>query len=284
MSEDRKVKRISQSQPTMEGAGVRLKRAFGSVDPLLDPFLLLDDFHSENPDDYLAGFPWHPHRGIETITYMLHGKVEHQDSLGNKGVITPGDAQWMTAGSGIIHSEMPKQENGLLWGFQLWANLPAAHKMSEPQYRDIEAKDIPEIKPVDGVRLKIVCGMVDGVSGPVTDVITEPEYLDISLAPGAVYEHPVPHGRNLFAYVTEGTVAFGEDRSDSVAREHLAVFGPGDKVVLSADETARLLLISGAPIGDPVAWGGPIVMNTREELETAFREYNEGTFLKHKTD
>ncbi len=207
MKKVRKVKVSLKSRPTVEGAGVRLKRAFGYADDSLDPFLLLDDFHSDDPRDYMAGFPWHPHRGIETITYILHGKLEHGDSLGNGGVIEAGDVQWMTSGSGIIHNEMPKSNktDSLIWGFQLWANLPASHKMMEPRYRDIKKSQIPEIQlKNDNIKIKIICGVIDGVKGPVQDIITEPEYLDISISPNSEYIHPVKSGHNVFAYTIEG--------------------------------------------------------------------------------
>ena len=284
MSIVRKVKLTLKSRPTMEGAGVRLKRAFGYADSSLDPFLLLDDFHSDNPNDYMAGFPWHPHRGIETITYMLHGKVEHGDSLGNGGVIESGDVQWMTAGSGIIHQEMPKiDKKSLLWGFQLWANLPASHKMMNPRYRDIKMDEIPEISVNDDtVKIKIISGEVNGVKGPVQDIITEPEYLDVTINPQSEFSHPVKRGHNVFAYIIEGKGFFDQDRDKSAGVENLVIFKDGDEVNISTeDEKVRFLLISGKPIEEPVAWRGPIVMNTEEELRIAFEEYQNGTFIKH---
>src|SRR4030043_726833 len=203
MERTRKIKKILKSKPTVEGAGVHLKRAFGYDQvPLLDPFLLLDDFHSNHPDPYIKGFPWHPHRGIETITYVLYGKVEHGDSMGNKGIISPGDVQWMTAGSGIIHQEMPKgQKNGLMWGFQLWANLPASHKMMDPRYRDVKSKQIPEVTLGRGVKVNIICGEVNGLMGPVGDVVISPEYLDITVPPNSSFTHPVKRGHTVLAYV-----------------------------------------------------------------------------------
>ncbi|MFX1267773.1 MAG: pirin family protein [Promethearchaeota archaeon] len=274
-----------KSRPTLEGAGVRLKRAFGYADPSLDPFLLLDDFHSDDPNDYIAGFPWHPHRGIETITYMLHGKVEHGDSLGNGGIIEAGDVQWMTAGSGIIHQEMPKknEEDLLLAGFQLWANLPASHKMMDPRYRDIKKEEIPEIDFDDGVKVKIICGEVNGTKGPVQDIITEPEYLDVSIEPNSKFSHPVKEGNNLIAYIIEGEAYFDEDNENLVGVENLVIYKDGDQVLIrTTSNNVRFLLISGKPIKEPVAWRGPIVMNTDEELRIAFREYQNGTFIKHK--
>ncbi len=277
MPETRPVKRVVRARPTMEGAGVRLRRAFGEVMPDLDPFLLLDDFGSSDPDDYMAGFPWHPHRGIETITYVISGRVAHGDSLGNKGVIGPGDVQWMTAGSGIVHEEMPEKSEELR-GFQLWANLPKANKMMDPRYRDVLAKDIPVTWLAKDVSVGVVCGRVGEVAGPVRDIVTEPEYLDVHLGDGAELRHPIPAGHNAFAYLYAGAARFGGDK---VEDRHLVVFGPGDEVVIEAvGAGARLLLVSGRPIGEPVAWGGPIVMNTQAELKQAFQEYEDGTFIK----
>src|SRR4030067_1787645 len=216
----RKIRQVLKSTPTIEGAGVHIKRAFAFYQvPLLDPFLLLDDFHSDNPSDYIKGFPWHPHRGIETITYMLHGQVEHGDSMGNKGVIHPGDVQWMTAGSGIIHQEMPKgQKDGLMWGFQLWANLPASNKMMEPRYRDVKSKEIPEVTLDRGVKVKIICGEVNGLKGPVQDIVIDPEYLDITVPSKSNFTHPVKRGHTVLAYVIEGAGYFDPGR-DTYAYE-----------------------------------------------------------------
>jgi redox-sensitive bicupin YhaK (pirin superfamily) len=297
----RKIKKVLKSKPTLEGAGVRLKRVFGYHHvPELDPFLLLDDFHSGNPDDYLPGFPWHPHRGIETITYMLDGSIEHGDSMGNKGVISPGDVQWMTAGSGIVHQEMPKgRADGLVWGFQLWANLPASNKMMEPRYRGIEARDIPVAALSGGVRAKVICGDVAGVRGPVRDIVTDPEYLDVTFPARASFTHPVRRGHTAFVYVIEGSGLFEPNgdpyahevegsgwfdmkRENAVGPESLVLFADGDEIAITAGVTRlRFLLVSGKPIGEPVAWWGPIVMNTQEELRVAFDEYERGTFLKH---
>jgi len=284
MNKIRKVKLTLKSRPTLEGAGVRLKRAFGYADPSLDPFLLLDDFHSDNPNDYMAGFPWHPHRGIETITYMLHGKVEHGDSLGNGGIIEAGDVQWMTAGSGIIHQEMPKREmnNTLLAGFQLWANLPASNKMMDPRYRDIKKEEIPEVL-IDGVKVKIICGEINGIKGPVQDIITEPEYLDVTVKPNSEFRHHIKKGNNVFAYIIEGEAYFDQEKENLIGIENLVIYRDGDEVLISTkDKSVRFLLISGKPIKEPVAWRGPIVMNTDEELRIAFNEYNKGTFINHK--
>lgn len=283
MGHSRRVRSVSASRPTMEGAGVRLRRAFGFGDTgTTDPFLLLDDFRGDDPEDYLAGFPWHPHRGIETITYMLEGTVEHGDSMGNRGTIGPGDTQWMTAGSGIIHQEMPQPgPKGRMGGFQLWANLPASHKMMDPRYRDIKAADVPVVEAPGGVRIKIICGEVHGSRGPVRDVVIEPEYLDVSIPAGAAYELPTTPGHTEFAYVFEGSVAFGDPEPVRVGHENLAVFGDGDRLVMSAaDGPARMLLVSGKPLREPVAWRGPIVMNTQAELRLAFEEYEKGTFIK----
>ncbi len=285
MPKIREVRVTLKSRSTMEGAGVRLKRAFGYADPTLDPFLLLDDFHSDDPNDYLAGFPWHPHRGIETITYMLHGKVEHGDSMGNSGIIGAGDVQWMTAGNGIIHQEMPKRNDNdpFLAGFQLWANLPASHKMMDPRYRDITKEQIPEVIVNDNTRVKIICGEVNGVKGPVQDIVTDPEYLDVSIEPNSQFNRSIDNDHNVFAYVVEGEGIFDPTKDEIVGTEHLVIFKEGDEVLIQTkDKSVRFLLISGKPIVEPVAWRGPIVMNTEEELRIAFNEYSKGTFIKHK--
>jgi redox-sensitive bicupin YhaK (pirin superfamily) len=264
MDKIRKIKVTLKSRPTFEGAGVRLKRAFGYNDEFLDPFLLLDDFHSDNPRDYIAGFPWHPHRGIETITYILHGKVEHGDSLGNGGVIEAGDVQWMTAGSGIIHQEMPKKSkhDTLMWGFQLWANLPASYKMMEPRYRDIKSSRIPEISLNDDkVKIKIISGEINDLKGPVRDIITDPEYLDVTISPQSEFIHPIREGYNVFAYIIDGEGYFDEDKKELVKKETLVIYRDGDAIKISTvDSEVRFLLISGKPIREPVAWRGPIVL------------------------
>jgi len=302
MSNFRKIKKLLKSKPTIEGAGVHLKRAFGFYQvPLLDPFLVLDDFHSSNPDHYIRGFPWHPHRGIETMTYVLYGKVEHGDSMGNQGIIDSGDVQWMTAGSGIIHQEMPKgRKDGLMWGFQLWANLPALHKMMAPRYRDVESNQIPEVTLDHGVKVKIICGEVSGVKGPVRDIVIDPEYLDITVPAKSNFIYSVKKGHTVFAYVVEGKGYFDQERNPFayeaeganyfdlkreclLGSENLVLFDDGDRVAISTEEKpVRFLLISGRPIKEPVAWYGPIVMNTQEELRIAFEEYENGTFIKHK--
>ncbi len=300
MSETRKIRKAFKSKPTREGAGVHLKRAFGfSQVPMFDPFLLFDDFHSDIPEHYLKGFPWHPHRGIETITYVLRGEVEHGDSMGNKGVIYTGDVQWMTAGSGIIHQEMPKgDDRGSMWGFQLWANLPASQKMMDPRYRDVRKDQVPEVVLDNGVKIKIICGEVNGKRGPVQDIVIDPQYLDVAVPPETDCVLPVQSGHTAFAYIMNGRGYFCKEknpftyevqgvnyfdiqRDPFVGEEHLLLFGDGDEVMVSTQgEPVKFLLISGKPIGEQVAWYGPIVMNTQEELELAFREYQEGTFIK----
>jgi quercetin 2,3-dioxygenase len=268
----------------MEGAGVHLSRAFGYDEvPQFDPFLMLDDFRSDVPEHYRLGFPWHPHRGIETITYVLAGEVAHGDSMGNKGVIGAGEVQWMTAGSGIIHQEMPKGDpKGRMYGFQLWANLPAANKMMDPRYREVKSGEIPAVKLDGGIVVRVVAGMVAGTTGPVRDIVAGPEYLDVSLPPRTRFTHAVESGRNAFAYVFEGACDFGPDGTTSAVNKTLVRFGKGDTVsAATADGSARFLLVTGTPLGEPVAWGGPIVMNSDAELELAFEEYRNGTFIKH---
>ena len=285
MDIQRKIRKVFKSRPTIEGAGVHLKRAFGySQVPLFDPFLMLDDFRSDIPEHYTAGFPWHPHRGIETVTYVLHGSVRHGDSIGNSGVIQGGDVQWMTAGSGIIHQEMPEQANGnLLWGLQLWVNLPASHKMMPPRYRDVSKAQIPEVTLENGVTIKIVCGMVVGVQGPAQDIIADPEYLDVTVPAGTAFEYRVKDGHTVFAYVLAGQGYFDQQKTQLIQPEQLVLFDKsGDTLAtLATDDAVRFLLISGKPIGEPVAWYGPIVMNTQAELQQAFEEYQNGTFIKH---
>ena len=283
MKQIREVSKVFRSKPTLEGAGVHLKRVFGYNEvPLFDPFLLLDHFGSDNPDDYLAGFPWHPHRGIETVTYMISGAVQHGDSIGNSGVIHSGDVQWMTAGSGIIHQEMPEQTNGPMMGFQLWVNLPSSHKMMDPRYRGINKDQLPLVSPTNGTTIRIISGEVNGTRGPVQDLITEVEYLDVSLNPGVVFEHPIKPGFNAFAYVFQGSAAFGLNENKTIPKDHLVLFRDGDRISIKADQTegVRFILISGNPIKESVAWYGPIVMNTNEEIQLAFDEYRHGIFIK----
>jgi redox-sensitive bicupin YhaK (pirin superfamily) len=300
MNSVRRISKVWKSKPTMEGAGVRLKRAFGYYQvPLFDPFLMLDDFHSHKPADYMKGFPWHPHRGIETITYVLHGKVEHGDSMGNKGLIDSGDVQWMTAGSGIIHQEMPKgDDNSLMWGFQFWANLPASQKMMKPRYRGIVSSEIPETLLKGGVRVKVICGEAGGKKGPVRDIVIDPSCFDVTMPPETTFSHPITRGHKVFAYVLEGEAHFDPER-DAFAHEvvganyfdmkrecacraeDLILYGEGDEVSISTQgRPVRFLLVSGQPIGEPVAWYGPIVMNTQEKLRIAFEDYEKGTFVK----
>ena len=282
----RKIKHLAQSQPTIEGAGVRLRRAFGFGNTAdYDPFLLLDDFRNDNPQDYLAGFPWHPHRGIETITYVLAGSVEHRDSLGNKGTLGAGDIQWMTAGSGILHQEMPKgDERSRMHGFQLWANLPAALKMTKPRYQDIKAGDIPEVTDDDGTHARIICGSIFGKTGPVEGVAANPTYLDIFVPAGKTRHLAVETTLHTFAYVFQGAGTFSnssDSSSPQVANRSLVLFDRGDEVVVHAGhEGMRFLFVSGKPLEEPVAWHGPIVMNTQQELQQAFDELERDTFIK----
>jgi redox-sensitive bicupin YhaK (pirin superfamily) len=280
---NRKIETIVKSQPTIEGAGVHLKRAFGYNEVAhLDPFLLLDDFRSSNPDDYIAGFPWHPHRGIETVTYMLEGIVEHGDSMGNKGIIRAGELQWMTAGNGIIHQEMPKGINGRMGGFQLWVNLPSTHKMMEPRYREIKKEAVKEVLKDNGIKIRVISGQVGKIKGPVQDLVVDIEYLDITIAPGIEFEHDIKKEHKAFAYIINGSGYFEPGNKASIGKEHLIIFKDGDNVKIKANyKELRFLLISGKPLGEPIAWNGPIVMNTREELEVAFEEYRNGTFIKH---
>lgn len=298
----RTIAKIWRSEPTIEGAGVHLKRAFGFHElPLLDPFLLLDDFRSENPAEYKAGFPWHPHRGIETITYVLEGDVEHGDSMGHKGDISSGDVQWMTAGSGIIHQEMPKgNSKGQMLGFQLWANLPSHSKMMDPRYRGIKKNEIPVVALPDGTKVRIICGAINGVHGPVQDIVTEPEYMDVEVPAGKAFTHIVKDGHTVFAYVIDGEAYFDDLRTpfshDATGDNYFDMAAPcpcrdgslvlykkhGTHVTITThQQSVRFLLVSGKPLNEPIAWYGPIVMNTHEELRQAFKEYNDGTFIKH---
>jgi redox-sensitive bicupin YhaK (pirin superfamily) len=282
MVKSRKIKKIISAKPTLEGAGVHLKRVFGFHEiPMFDPFLLLDDFRSDYPEDFIKGFPWHPHRGIETITYVLKGDVEHGDSLGNKGIISSGDVQWMTAGSGIIHAEMPKGDKmGHMHGFQLWANLPAKNKMMDPKYRDIKSDQIPEIITSDNINIKIIAGKVENQKGPVQDIIINPELLDITIPPDSLLKFPTISGYTVFAYVIDGSGLFSEEKTPA-GNTNLVLFEDGDEILIrTSDHNVRFLLISGKPLGEKIAWAGPIVMNTKEELKIAFEEYNNGTFIK----
>ncbi len=282
MTRVRGVERILSAYATLEGAGVRLHRAFGYYEvPQFDPFLMLDDFRSPRTEDYLAGFPSHPHRGIETVTYMLNGCVEHADSMGNAGSVNAGDVQWMTAGSGIIHSEMPKPVNGRMGGFQLWVNLPRANKMMAPRYQEIVSSDIPTVSPHPGVTINVISGQVDGIKGPVKDIVADPQYLDVTLGPDTVFSHPVKEGYTALAYVISGEGTFDAEEGYRISNRDLILFNDGSSFwVRSFDKGFRFLFIAGKPIREPVAWRGPIVMNTREELQQAFKEYDEGTFIK----
>ncbi|MFZ1082794.1 MAG: pirin family protein [Candidatus Kryptoniota bacterium] len=310
MTEYRKIKKVFKSKATLEGAGVHLKRAFGFHEvKMFDPFLLLDDFRSNNPDQYLKGFPWHPHRGIETITYVLKGNVEHGDSMGNSGTISSGDIQWMTAGSGIIHQEMPKgDDSGGMYGFQLWANLPKTHKMMDPRYQDVKSSQVPEVTRENGTKIRVVAGEVDGVKGPVTDVVAGPQYFDVMLPANTEFVFPTTKGNTLIAYVIEGKGYFTREKDlftyeiegngssepkahaplvqtseqkQIIDNESLVLFEDGEAVqVTTADDSVRFLLFSGKPIGEPIAWYGPIVMNHDGELRQAFEELDKGTFVK----
>ena len=302
MAKNRKIHKILKSKPTLEGAGVHLQRAFGFGDTqTFDPFLLLDDFRNDSPDAYAPGFPWHPHRGIETITYVLRGKVEHGDSMGNRGVIGAGDVQWMTAGSGIVHQEMPEGDpDGRMYGFQLWANLPQANKMMQPRYQDVKSDQIPVVTLEGGASVRLICGEVAGVRGPVENIVIDPQYLDMTVPAQTRFTFPTPAGHTVFAYIIDGKASFC-DEQDPFAHERegsnyfdmqherwlgdrsLVVFEDGEQILVNTqDYPVRFLLISGRPIHEPVAWYGPIVMNTQKELRQAFEELENGTFIKKK--
>jgi redox-sensitive bicupin YhaK (pirin superfamily) len=300
MSTVRRIKRVQESQPTMEGAGVHLRRAFGfGTTEEFDPFLLFDDFRNERPADYAPGFPWHPHRGIETITYVLAGNVNHQDSLGNQGSMGAGDVQWMTSGSGILHQEMPQGDaDGRMHGFQLWANLPAALKMTEPRYQDVTSTQIPAVTDDDGTTVRVVCGSFWGKKGPIEGVAADPQYLDVSVPAGKRKVLPLEVTRHAFAYVIDGAGVFvdasepqavatesigadGRPAMSLIGNRNLILFDQGDSIAVQAGEAGvRFLLVSGKPLREPVAWRGPIVMNTQAELTQAFRELQDGTFIK----
>ena len=284
MEQVRGVGRVLRAYATVEGAGVRLHRAFGYYEvPQFDPFLMLDDFRSEKPEDYRAGFPWHPHRGIETVTYMLEGVVDHADSLGNTGSIGAGDVQWMTAGCGIIHQEMPGPVDGRMGGFQLWVNLPRSRKMTDPRYREVKNTEVPVLSSRRDISIRVIAGRVDRITGPVRDIAADPEFLDISLGPDTVFTHPVQPGYTALAYVIGGEGTFDEKERYRMGNQDLILFGDGASFrARSSDAGMRFLFLSGKPIGEPVAWRGPIVMNTREELRLAYREYKDGTFIRKK--
>lgn len=274
--------KVITSRPTTDGAGVKLRRAFGNVDHhTLDPFLLLDHFGSSDPKDFIAGFPMHPHRGIETVTYMLEGTVDHQDSLGNKGSINAGDVQWMTAGSGIMHQEMPRAGKGPLSGFQLWVNLPKMNKMMPPGYQDIKKEDIGTAEIGPGSTVKVIAGKFQNARGPVKDLVIPIELFDVTLAAGERFDRHFDADHNMFAYVFQGQAKFGDKNGRTVEVEQTAILGKGDAVsALAGPNGARFLIASGQPLNEQIAWGGPIVMNTQTELEKAFNEMREGTFIK----
>ncbi|MDR6992630.1 pirin family protein [Luteimonas sp. 3794] len=276
-----RIIRTVRGMPASDGAGVKLTRVIGSPQlPDFDPFLMLDEFGTDRPEDYLAGFPEHPHRGFETVTYMLDGRMRHKDNHGNEGLLVPGSVQWMTAGRGLVHSEMPEQEAGRMRGFQLWVNLPAKDKMTAPTYQEFAPERIPVVPAGEGVSVKVIAGVVDGIAGPISQPATEPLYLDITLAPGARWRYTLPDGHNAFAYAFEGGVRVGEgDDARPLSAQELAVLGGGAHLILDAgDAGARLILVAGRPLREPVARHGPFVMNTREELMQAFVDYQQGRF------
>ena len=276
-----RVARKLRGMPASDGAGVKLTRVIGTPQlDMLDPFLMLDEFGTDRAEDYLAGFPEHPHRGFETVTYMLDGRMRHKDNHGNEGLLVPGSVQWMTAGRGLVHSEMPEQQEGRMRGFQLWVNLPASDKMVEPRYQEFAPERIPVAAPADGVSVKVIAGRVDGIEGPISQPATDPVYLDVALEPGAAWQVPLPEGHNAFAYVFEGAVMIGqgEDARELQAHE-LAVLGGGELLDMrAAGSAARLIVVAGRPLREPVARHGPFVMNTREQIMQAFVDFQEGRF------
>ena len=282
--DERRIKAILECEVNVEGAGVIVRRAFSRREAeMLDPFLLLDYFGSNDPDEYIKGFPWHPHRGIETITYMFKGKVKHEDSLGNVGVINPGEIQWMTAGSGIIHQEMPDQARGTLHGFQLWLNLPARQKMRPPRYRDVHQSDIPEVQLENGIRVKVIAGEFKGVQGAVQDIIVMPTYLDVTIPPETTHRFTVPRDHTALNYIVKGEARFGQQEK-MLTEEHVVVHESGatGMTVTTENKPVRLLLLAAMPLREPIAWQGPIVMNTPEQIYQAIMEYNTGRFIKHE--
>ena len=277
MSNPRTVTNITDAQHTKEGAGVFIWRSIGKQDlPELDPFLLLDSFGTENPDDYIAGFPDHPHRGFETVTYMIEGSMRHKDSTGAEGLLGPGSIQWMTAGKGIVHSEMPEQKEGKMQGFQLWVNLPATDKMCEPRYQNIDPKDVPVVTTDDGAVIRVLTGTANGVTGPVTGISIDPVYIDIAMKSGSTHTQPITPGHTTFVYAFEGSI---EVAGTTVGINQLALLSDGDEVTLTSQNTGRAILISGAPIGEPIARYGPFVMNTKEEISQAINDFQNGNFL-----
>lgn len=276
----KKIQKIVKARPTSDGAGVKLRRVFGYNEiPDFDPFLLFDHFGSDKPEDYMAGFPWHPHRGIETVTYMLKGSVEHGDSMGNAGIIKTGDVQWMTAGNGIIHQEMPQGGTDGMAGFQLWVNLPASEKMMDPRYREVKSKEIPEVYLKNGIKVKVLAGKFMDATGPVQDLIVECNYFDISLKKGAVFKYNVVDNKKVVIYVYEGSIFMPEEEKE-VESHHAVILGEGNLVEIAGKSDAKVLLFSGEPINEPIHWGGPIVMSTKEDLRQAFDDYNNGTFIR----
>ena len=282
MSEEKMIKKIYTGRATIEGASVRLHRAFGFIEvPIFDPFLMLDDFGSKDPEDYLAGFPWHPHRGMETVTYMIHGTVDHSDSLGNSGSISDGQVQWMSAGSGIIHQEMPQLQKDYLRGIQLWVNLPAKNKMMNPRYRDIKAEEIPTVHDENGVEVRVIAGIYKNTEGPVKDIICEPEYLDIKIPLEKSFKYFFKKDHTAFVYLLEGEGYF-DSRKEKLAAGQLGLYGNGEEIEInSISDELRILCISGKPIREPIAWRGPVVMNDDAEITKAFEEYQNGTFIKN---
>ena len=277
MSNPRTVINLTDAQETKDGAGVFIWRSIGKQDlPDLDPFLLLDSFGTENPDDYIAGFPDHPHRGFETVTYMIEGYMRHTDSTGAKGLLRPGAVQWMTAGCGIVHSEMPEQKEGKMQGFQLWVNLPAADKMCVPRYQNIDPNDVPIVILDDGTIIRVITGTANGITGPVTGISIDPLYIDVSLTSNSMYTQAITLGHTAFVYVFEGAIEVAETR---VAHNQLALLSDGDEVVLSTKDTGRAIVVSGAPIGEPIARHGPFVMNTNDEIKQAIKDFQTGKFL-----
>ena len=285
-NQPRKVTEVIKPQTVMEGAGVRLKRSIATATlDHLDPFLLFDHFGSDNPEDYIKGFPMHPHRGIETVTYLINGHVNHKDSIGNSGSIGSGDIQWMTAGGGIMHEEMPQPAQGEMVGFQLWVNLPARLKMTTPRYQDITSNQIPEVSRADGVKIRVIAGEVDGVRGAVSEIYADPAYLDVSIPANGSFSHPVEKGHTAFAYVFEGRGFFGTGENapeNSVSQPGLVVLGDGDYIQAgAANEPVRFLLVSGQPLNEPIARYGPFVMNTQEEIQQALEDLRNGTFVRN---
>ncbi len=276
---DRAVERVLTGIPATDGAGVRMTRVIATPElDHFDPFLLLDEFRSDDPDDYIAGFPDHPHRGFETVTYMLAGAMEHADNKGNAGLLGPGSVQWMTAGRGIVHSEMPQQEDGLMWGFQLWVNLPAKDKMCEPRYQDIPASDVPSVALGEGASAKLIAGELEEVKGPIDDVTTEPLYVDVHLEQKGQASIPLPPGHNAFVYVYEGSVSIVAEQHRKVSRGEIALLGDGDQLTARADENARFILVAGRPLNEPIVRYGPFVMNTEQEIRQALLDRQAGRF------